>query len=406
MKRVFAAVDAGPPACHPCAMVTISRTNWPLVILLWLAGLGAAGQYAKISVIFDRLDGIYPDAGPAVGFVVSFVGVVGIVLGVAAGVLVARIGYRRAILAGLLTGAALSGLQALFPPLPVFLGLRVAEGAAHLLLVVAIPTMIAQIATEDGRGFALMLWSTFFAVAFSLLAWFGVPLVDRYGPGALMLFHGLYLAAMAALLWPRLPHIVTQVQPFAVADLLRGHARLYSSPRLAAPALGWLAYTICFLSFLTLIPPYLPEVGRGVILGAIPLVSIAVSLTFGVWALRKLGAVAVILLGFGLSLGLSLCLIFWPGAPVLALAMGGALGLVQGATFAAVPALNDSAEDRALANGGLAQMGNLGNTIGTPLFVAVIAIAGYAGMMAVLAGIFLIGAVVHLGFDAMRRRET
>lgn len=386
-------------------MAPPSRSNWPLVILLWLAGLGAAAQYAKISVIFDRLAALYPThSEPVVGLIVSLVGAMGIVLGVAAGVMVARIGYRRAILIGLGAGAVLSGLQAFFPALPVFLGLRVLEGAAHLMLVVAIPTMLAQITTEGDRGLALMLWSTFFAVSFSVLAWFGVPLVDRFGPGALMAAHGAYLAVMAAILWPRLPQLVAQTQPLHLADLIAGHTRLYQSPRLAAPALGWLAYTICFLSFLTLIPPYLPEAGRAVILGAIPLVSIAVSLTFGVWALKRIGAVAVILLGFGLCVALAIGLLWLPGAPILALALGGALGLVQGATFAAVPELNESVEDRALANGGLAQMGNLGNTIGTPLFVAVIAISGYAGMMIVLATLCGAGVALHLAMAARRRQ--
>ena len=394
------------PGCEAERMGPVASTNWPLILLLWLAGLGAAGQYAKVSVMFDRLGEVYPDAGAALGFVVSLVGAVGIVLGVAAGVLVARIGYARAILWGLWTGAALSALQAFFPPLPVLLGLRVLEGAAHLMLVVAIPTMIAQLASDADRGLALTLWSTFFSVAFTLLTWFGLPLVEARGPGALMLMHGLYMALMALILTPGLPRLRFEPAPMSPVDLLRAHGRIYASPRLAAPALGWLAYTICFLAILTVIPPYLPEAGRGVIMGAIPLVAIATSLTLGVWAAKRVGAVAVIIAGLLLCAALSLGLLASPGAPVLVLALGGALGLAQGASFAAVPELNARLEDRALANGGLAQMGNLGNTIGTPLLVAVIAISGYAGMMAVVAVVFTIGAAVHLALAARRRRGT
>ena len=79
-------------------MVDQSKTNWPLVWLLWAAGLGAAAQYGKISVIFDQLPRVYPDAGTSLGFAVSLVGFLGILLGVVAGVLVARIGYRRALI--------------------------------------------------------------------------------------------------------------------------------------------------------------------------------------------------------------------------------------------------------------------------------------------------------------------
>ena len=68
-----------------------------------------------------------------------------------------------------------------------------------------------------------------------------------------------------------------------------------------------------------------------------------------------------------------------------------------------MPVLNASAQDRALANGGLAQAGNLGNTIGTPLFVWIIAIAGYPGMMAASVLVLGLGAAVHLALAARRR---
>ncbi|MEM9757317.1 MAG: MFS transporter, partial [Pseudomonadota bacterium] len=87
------------------------RTDWRLVLLLWLAGLGAAAQYGKISVIFEMLPALYPDQGEAIGFAVSLVGAVGIVLGVVAGVIVTRVGPRTAILGGLGLGAAMSALQ-------------------------------------------------------------------------------------------------------------------------------------------------------------------------------------------------------------------------------------------------------------------------------------------------------
>ena len=94
------------------------RTNFPLVFVLWGAGLGAAGQYAKISVIFDQLGPVYPEAGAALGFIVSLVGFVGILLGVVAGLVVARIRYRRAMLWALWAGAGVSLFQALLPALP------------------------------------------------------------------------------------------------------------------------------------------------------------------------------------------------------------------------------------------------------------------------------------------------
>ncbi|MDF0601399.1 MFS transporter [Psychromarinibacter sp. C21-152] len=382
------------------------RTDWRLVLLIWAAGLGAAAQYGKISVIFDRLPEVYPQAGAALGFAVSFVGFLGIVLGVVAGVLVARIGYRRALLAALITGAAVSAVQSLFPPMPVFLALRVVEGAAHLAIVVAGPTMVAQITAEADRGLALTLWGTFFGVAFAILAWAGVPFAHWVGLPALMLAHAAYMALMAAVLWPILPRVTSR--PAAaprLADLARAHRRIYLSPFIGAPAYGWVFYTACFVAVLTVIPPYLPDHIRAFTVGAMPLMSILSSLTLGVWLLRHIEAVQVVMLGFAACAALCVLLAVFPGAPVLALALGAGLGLVQGASFAAVPQLNLALDDRALANGGLAQAGNLGNTLGTPLMVGVIALGGYGGLMTALGLLFCAGGAVHVGLRRRRLRQ-
>ncbi|MGB1389840.1 MAG: MFS transporter [Paracoccaceae bacterium] len=382
-----------------------SKTNWPLVWLLWAAGLGAGAQYGKISVIFDRLPALYPDAGAALGFLVSLVGVLGIVLGVVAGVLVARIGYRRALLAALVAGAGVSVLQSVLPSLPVFLASRVIEGASHLAIVVAAPTLIAELSAPKDAPRSLTLWSTFFGVAFALLAWLGVPLADRYGVGALMGAHGIYMAVMAVVLWPRLPTVDATPETPSLHELLRAHQRIYSSARIGAPALGWLFYTVCFVSVLTVLPPFLPEASRMATLGAMPLLSILSSLTLGMFLLRYVSAVTVVVIGFLICAGVTVLLAVWPGLPVLALCLGVALGLVQGATFASVSQLTPDVSGRALANGGLAQMGNIGNTAGTPLMVAVIGVMGYGGLIWTLASLLLAGAVVHLALAAARRSE-
>lgn len=380
-------------------------TSWGLILALWGAGLGAAAQYGKISVIFDLLPSAYPDAGAALGFVVSLVGFVGIILGVVAGLVVARIGYRRAILWALWVGAAVSLAQALLPPLAGMLALRVAEGASHLAIVVAAPTLIARLSAPQHRAFCLTLWGTFFGVAFALLAWLGRPLALNAGLPALFAAHGIYMGVFALYLGSRLKALTgTAPQaPLSLGQILRDHGTIYNSPRIAAPAAGWLFYTFSFVSILTVLPPYLPPEVRGLIMGAMPLMSIAVSMTAGVALLRYLTAVQVVELGFGLSVLCMAWLWISPGAPVACLALAGAMGLIQGASFAAVAQLNDSPAAQAQANGAMAQMGNIGNTSGTPVMAAALAGMGY-GALPLLAGLaFVAGLAVHLMLGARRR---
>ena len=188
-----------------------------------------------------------------------------------------------------------------------------------------------------------------------------------------------------------------------LAGMLRDHRVIYASPFLSAPAMIWLVYTFCFLAILTLIPPAIPEPVRAVTLGAMPLVSILVSMTFGVAALRRFRAVDVVTGGFIATILCLLWLVVQPGLPLACLALAAAFGLIQGATFAAVPQLTDDAAEQAQANGAMAQMGNLGNTLGTPVLAGVLALGGFPVTIAVAAAILALGLALHALLAARRR---
>jgi predicted MFS family arabinose efflux permease len=115
-------------------------------------------------------------------------------------------------------------------------------------------------------------------------------------------------------------------------------------------------------------------------------------------------AVQVVIAGFA---GSALCMVWlWlmPANAVACLVLAAAMGLIQGASFAAVPQLNDGAAAQAQANGAMAQMGNLGNTLGTPVIAAVLLGFGYAGMP-VVAGIACLGGLfAHLILGRLRKQ--
>ena len=152
-----------------------------VIVSLWLAGLGAAAQFGKVSATYPQLVAHYADFPFGVTFLVSVVGMVGLILGIVAGLVVARIGERRAILGALLVGAGVSFLQSLLPPFPVMLAARIVEGASHLAIVVVGPVAIASIAGERWQGAAMTLWSSFFGVTYALL-FLIAPYFDVAGP--------------------------------------------------------------------------------------------------------------------------------------------------------------------------------------------------------------------------------
>lgn len=139
-------------------------------------------------------------------------------------------------------------------------------------------------------------------------------------------------------------------------------------------------------------------------MGAMPLVSIAVSMTLGVVLLRYISAVNVVIAGFAAS---ALCMVWlWavPAGVFACLALAAAMGLIQGASFAAVPQLNTGAQAQTQANGAMAQMGNLGNTLGTPVMAMALAGWGYFSLPVLAGAAFALGLILHLLLATLRRK--
>ncbi|MGB3554928.1 MAG: MFS transporter, partial [Jannaschia sp.] len=118
------------------------RTDWPLVLLVFLAGLLAAAQFGKISLTLPFVAEAFDRPVTAVAFLVSLVGMMGLLLGAMAGGIAAGFGPGRTFLAGLLLAGAMSLVQATMPPFGLFAASRVVEGLAHLALVVGGPPLM------------------------------------------------------------------------------------------------------------------------------------------------------------------------------------------------------------------------------------------------------------------------
>ena len=377
-----------------------------LVLLLWLAGLAAAAQFAKFSLVFPNLESLYPQAGTSLGFLITLLSLIGIILGLVAGLIVARFGFRRILLSALVLGALVSVYQATLPPFEYMLLSRVLEGLSHLAIVVAAPTLLVQISAERHRGAVMTLWATFFGVAFTLVAWLGLPLVEIYGLPSLFLAHAVFLTIVATLLHFKLQdqkNIIASKMLLGPRAIIRRHIECYSSPFIIAPALGWLFYTLTFVSLLTLLPLNVEPQQRTFAAGAMPIASIVVSMTLGILLLRKFTAVQIIIARFGSTILLTLLLLITPQSLLLYIGLFGALGLVQGASFAAIPQLNSDAYSQALSNGAMAQMGNMGNTLGLPLMLVMVSLMGFKGLIAFVLICHLLGIVIHIGLG-MRRK--
>jgi MFS transporter, DHA1 family, inner membrane transport protein len=376
-------------------------------LAIWCAGLGAAAQFGKMSVIYDRLGEVYPDhRGVGIGIMVSVIGIVGLIFGTTAGGIVMRLGARRIMLGALALGAGVSVVQSFLLPYPLMLFSRIPEGFSHLAIVVVGPTAIAATASLRWQGLVMTLWGSFFGLTFTVLAFFG-PAVMQAG-GVFLLFNlhagwlGLCFMALAVLL----PRDVTLPGVAARPGIIAQHIETYRSARIAAPAMGFVCYTVTYVAMLTLLPGAVQPGWAQTVAVAMPLVSIIVSLTLGVWLLGRMSAVRVVQAGFGVVViaAVGLWATWGQGAwqAGFACLLAAAMGIAQGASFAAIPQLNTAPADRARAAGAIAQLGNLGTTTGTPALALILGHAGVTGMAVFLIGFSLLGIALHQ-WQARRR---
>lgn len=343
------------------------RSDWFLILLVFVIGLNAAAQVIKISLTLHPLSIEFNRSLPEISILVSLVGLISILFGLVTGNIVATFGARRVMLIALLIGAFTSLLEALLPQFLLMSILRLIEGFSHLALVVAAPAMLAHVANDRDRPIAMALWATFFGMAFAigtvivpkLLAWGGLQL--------LFASHGFFLLILTVLFAWRAPY---SKKMSLNLKFLSTHFTTYSTPELCTPGLGFVFYTFIYVAFLTFLPDVVSHQSWQFWL---PLLSLTATLLAG-WLARFLNVLTISLTGFSMIVAGGFAVLANFELAIWIMFIG--LGLVPAAQFAMIPVLNVSEADRAIASGAIAQMGNIGTASGTPVFAILIVWGG------------------------------
>jgi MFS family permease len=358
-----------------------------LVALVFVGGLLAAAQFGKVALVLPEVAEATGQPLTTVALLVSTVGVMGLLLGPMAGGLAGGLGAGRTFLGGLVLGGVLSLLQALGPGYGLLLASRVGEGLAHLALVVAGPPLMAAAASDRDRPIVMGIWAVFFGASLALSAPLFPWLIGQGGLPILWAAHGAALLLLAVALWrrvPRVPVVRVPLAPIAV------HRAIYGSIRAMAPGLGFVWYTFLFVALIALLPDAL---GRPELAAVLPVVTLATTLAGGALC-RRHAPHRVAMAGYvGTAAGALGAL---AGVPLAVEFSFAAMGLVPGASFAAIPAWNASESARTRATGAIAQLGNLGTVSGTPVLALIVGVGGAGGLLwstvcVALAGAFAAG---------------
>lgn len=372
-----------------------SSTHWIRVITLWLCGVLAAGQFSKVSFAFQTLQTSYDTTPTTMGWVLSTVGMVGLLLGVTAGLCAPAIGYRRLLLAGMGLGALMALLQAWLPPLPLLWLTRLLEGVSQLAVVVAAPPLIIRQSALRHRSMTLGLWSTFVGVAFALTAAGGHWVLAQFHLIGLFLGHALGMALMFVAVLGLLPKDTVAAQPWpALRALPRLHVQLYRQTVTALPGLCFFCYTGSAIALMTFVPQH-AGADRSWLAFILPLTAVCGTFSAGGLAHSLVAPGRLVLWAFGAmalaGLGLGACLLASVRVAPVAVLLMYLVGLAGGASFTLIPYLSREPSVQAHAAGAVAQLGNLGSTLGPPLFALSISTFGGPGLVLPVLGFALLG---------------
>ena len=384
-----------------------THTDWPVIAVLFTAGLVAAMQFGKVAPIMGDVQQAFGLDLIGAGFAVSILGLIGLVFGVAAGAVVAAIGFKHALMIALFGGAIMAGLGAIAPNGIVFLATRLAEGFSHLLIVVAAPALMTAHSTRADMPFVLAIWGCFFGFGFGIMSLIAPEIMALGGWRTLLGAHaaavGLTGVALVIVLTRSKYKEATFPLP-KLSGLIAAHDNLYRSGAPLILAVLFAAYTMPFLAVLTFLGRYLVEVqgwsaaATGSFIAGMTVVNLIATLMVGAlvrWGVNfKPAMIASFII---LAASLAAIFILQPGdiaiAALTIIAMI-AFGMMPGYVFVTVPQVAPDAARGAMTYGGIAQFGNLGTFAGTPLFAFAFGQAGWPG------GTMFVGVVCLLGIAA------
>ena len=378
------------------------KTNRILVFVLWFAGIAAAMQFAKFSVAFDFLNDQYNVGSFWIGLSLSIVGLVGLIFGVTISIYVSRIGHKNILFACLFLGVIISFVQALHPVFPVLLISRVIEGISHLGIIVTAPVIMVSVSSDKHHSLVMGLWSSFFGIAFSVMALIAKPVFQAYSVFTIFLIHAILMAVIFLSLFFLTKKLIIPRNSETNTSFFTAHKNIYSNWRTFSPGVLFFFHTFMYIALFTFLPGLSGnENTRNLLLVVLPLVSIIGTMIAGIITqfllppskLCMTAYIALIVLIIAVKLSFDNKTFFILSTIILIFFSG----IIQGSVFSLIPNISLSTDEQTKGNGSVAQLGNLGSTLGSPVFSyfllfgrnSIVIMVIILGVLGALTGLFI-----------------
>ncbi|MEJ2063923.1 MAG: hypothetical protein P8X74_11720 [Reinekea sp.] len=187
----------------------------------------------------------------------------------------------------------------------------------------------------------------------------------------------------------------------SAANLLKATIQVYKSPRTSLPGWVFMFHTSMYVALLTFVPRMAPnESIMNFLFIILPVSSMSGTFLSGIlsqWVLKPPSLLMFAYLGILVTTVLAVMLqsygYLFAGAAILLLLIA---GTVQGSVFTLIPYLSRHESDQAMGNGSIAQFGNLGATIGPPMFAFSIDLFAQSGLLILIGGLSIAGCCVSV----------
>jgi DHA1 family inner membrane transport protein len=392
-------------------MSMISKTRWPLVWALIFAGVVGAFQIGKASIAVPLLR---DDLGLSLTFASWVVGVyaaVGGVAGLPVGVGIKYLGARRAAVLGLLMIGLASCAGAFASQGAILLVTRVFEGFGFLMVVIATPTLIRNVASDQDLNLVFACWTLYFSAGIVIVMLAG-PWLARFGWQGLWLATGLLALGYAFVVWAIAP-------PALASDPSGGSALadvglVLRSPGPVLLALTFGCYSLQYHALTGLLPTLLVErlelsIAQAGAVSAVTIVGNGIAPLAAEFLVRRgVRLWVMVAAGFGFF-GIASFGIFAPfmsvvGVAVLASMSLAVSGLMPALIYMAAPALSPHPALLALTLGIVVQASHLGHCLGPAALGSWVESFGWSSAPALFAANAVIG--VSVGFGLRRLSRT
>lgn len=328
----------------------VARTDWAGIALAIFSALIAAFQIGKAIIALPLLQQapLYLSLRQS-GMVLSALAIVGALLAMPLGLLIARFEPRKVLCAGLLTIAVSSGLGSLAGNVGVLIASRVVEGIAVIMLLVCASSAVGRLATAHDRDLAMALSSTAVpgGIALVILVTTLAAAADHPLSWPLLWQINAVLAIAAALIvlcW--MPRLAPAAAPGTASPAAAiGQVARSSGPRKVA--LGFSLYAIVYFALSGFLPLLLRDllglgpIAAGLVSAAIIAANVLGNITAGALMRRGVTATPIVATGF-LIAAACVPVLFWLHVPVLmaavvAAVMIGGMGGIPAALTAMAP---------------------------------------------------------------------